>query len=136
MRLPIALALGWPDRIPDAAPPMAWTTPLSWQFEPLDDEAFPAVRLARQVGQAGRCLPAIYNAANEECVAAFLDGRLPFTGIVDTVSAVVDAAVDSDQLDEPGSVEAVLAAEQWARDRAHALAFGKNRPMAVERTGN
>jgi 1-deoxy-D-xylulose-5-phosphate reductoisomerase len=136
MRLPIALALGWPDRIPDAAPAMDWSTALSWQFEPLDDEAFPAVRLAKQVGVAGRCLPAIYNAANEECVAGFLAGGLPFTGIVDTVAAVVDAAVDSDQFDEPGSVEAVLAAEQWARDRAHALAFGKNRPMAVERTGN
>ena len=115
---------------------MDWTAAQSWQFEPLDHEAFPAVRLAKQVGEAGRCLPAVYNAANEECVAAFLDGRLPFTGIVDTVAAVVDDAVAGERFDEPGSVEDVLAAEQWARDRAHALAFGKDRPMAAERTGN
>src|SRR5438128_7618592 len=101
MRLPIALALGWPARIADAVPGMDWSTAQSWQFLPLDDEAFPAVRLARQVGVAGRCLPAIYNAANEECVAAFHDGILPFTGIVDTVAAVVEAAPE---LDEPGTV--------------------------------
>jgi 1-deoxy-D-xylulose-5-phosphate reductoisomerase len=136
MRLPIALALGWPERVPDAAPAMDWTTAQSWTFAPLDDDAFPAVRLAKQVGAAGRCLPAVFNAANEECVAAFLDGRLEFTGIVDTVSAVVDAAVAGGHFDEPGSVEEVLAAEQWARDRAHALAFGQSRPAAVERTGN
>ena len=136
MRLPIALALGWPDRVADAAPAMDWSEAHSWQFEPLDDAAFPAVRLAKQVGAAGRCLPAVLNAANEECVAAFLDGRLPFTGIVETVSRVVDAAVASGDFDEPGSVEVVLAAEQWARDRAHTLAFGQNRPVAVERTGN
>jgi len=136
MRLPIALALGWPDRVPDAAPALDWTSAQSWEFQPLDDDAFPAVRLARQVGAAGRCLPAVFNAANEECVAAFLDGRLPFSGIVDTVAAVVEAAAAADQFDEPGSVEDVLAAEQWARNRAHALAFGQNRPTAVERTGN
>jgi 1-deoxy-D-xylulose-5-phosphate reductoisomerase len=136
MRLPIALALGWPERVPDAAPAMDWATAQSWTFAPLDDDAFPAVRLAKQVGTAGRCLPAVFNAANEECVAAFLDGRLEFTGIVDTVSAVVDAAVAGGYFDEPGSVEEVFAAEQWARDRAHALAFGQSRPTAVERTGN
>ncbi len=136
MRLPIALALGWPDRVADAAPGMDWTAAQSWTFEPLDDEAFPAVRLAKQVGAAGRCLPAVFNAANEECVAAFLDGRLPFTGIVDTVAAVVDAAVADGHFDEPGSVEDVLTAERWARDQAHALAFGPDRPSAVERTGS
>jgi len=136
MRLPIALALGWPDRVADAAPGMDWSAAQNWRFEPLDDDAFPAVRLAKQVGAAGRSLPAVFNAANEECVAAFLDGRLPFTGIVDTVSAVVDDAVEAAEFAEPGSVEDVLAAEQWARDRAHALAFGESRPMAVERTGN
>jgi 1-deoxy-D-xylulose-5-phosphate reductoisomerase len=136
MRLPIALALGWPDRIADAAPAMDWSAAHSWQFQPLDDEAFPAVRLAREVGAAGGCLPAVFNAANEECVAAFRERRLPFCGIVDTVEAVVDAAAGSDQFGEPGSVEDVLAAEQWARDRAHALAFGVGRPVAVERTGH
>jgi 1-deoxy-D-xylulose-5-phosphate reductoisomerase len=136
MRLPIALGLGWPDRVPGAAPAMDWSAAHTWQFQPLDDEAFPAVRLARAVGEAGRCLPAVFNAANEECVAAFLDGRLSFPGIVDTVARVVDAAVAADAFGEPGTVEDVLAAEEWARDRARGLASGAGRPAAVERTGN
>lgn len=118
MRLPIALALGWPERVPEAAPALDWTTAHTWQLFPLDDEAFPAVRLARQAGEAGRCRPAIYNAANEECVAAFLDRRLPFLGIVDTVERVL---ADAPTLDEPGTVEEVLAAEEWARARAREI---------------
>jgi 1-deoxy-D-xylulose-5-phosphate reductoisomerase len=82
---------------------------------PLDDEAFPAVRLAKAAGLAGCCRPAIYNAANEELVAAFTDGRLPFLGIVDSLEAVLAEAPD---YGEPGTVEDVLAAESWAR--AHA----------------
>ena len=115
MRLPIAVALGWPDRVSDAAPPVDWTRAHTWVFEPLDEVAFPAVRLAKQAGAEGRCRPAIYNAANEECVAAFLAGRLPFLGIVDTIDRVLQAAPD---FDEPGTVEEVLAAEAWARARA------------------
>ena len=80
MRLPIALALGWPDRVPDAAP--AWTGPRGkpLTFEPLDADAFPAVGLAQAAGQAGGSGPAVFNAANEEAVAAFLAGQLPFLG--------------------------------------------------------
>ena len=115
MRLPIAVALGWPDRVPHAAAAVDWTKAHTWQFEPLDDKAFPAVRLAKQAGEAGRCRPAIYNAANEECVAAFVAGRLPFLGIVDTLERVLDEAPD---FDEPGTVEDVLEAEAWARARA------------------
>src|SRR3954447_26829849 len=84
MRLPIALALAWPDRVTDAAAGVDWRQAHNWELRPLDDEAFPAVRLAKQAGRTGRCRPAIYNAANEECVAAFVAGRLPFLGIVDT----------------------------------------------------
>ncbi|MEE6261009.1 1-deoxy-D-xylulose-5-phosphate reductoisomerase [Plantactinospora sonchi] len=124
MRLPIALALGWPERVADAAPAVDWTTAQSWQFLALDDDAFPAVRLAKQAGTEGRCRPAIYNAANEECVAAFLAGRLPFLGIVDTLERVLDAAPD---FTEPGTVEEVLAAESWARARAQEIIA-----MAVE----
>ncbi|MGI8692730.1 MAG: 1-deoxy-D-xylulose-5-phosphate reductoisomerase [Geodermatophilaceae bacterium] len=65
MKLPIALALGWPDRVSGAARPVDWTVARHWTFEPLDHEAFPAIGLAREVGQAGGCLPAIFNAANE-----------------------------------------------------------------------
>jgi 1-deoxy-D-xylulose-5-phosphate reductoisomerase len=118
MRLPIALGLGWPDRVPDAAAAVDWTKAHTWEFAPLDDEAFPAVALAKAAGEAGRCRPAIYNAANEECVAAFVAGRLPFLGIVDTLRRVLEGAPE---FAEPGTVEDVLAAESWARARAREI---------------
>ncbi|WP_027758866.1 MULTISPECIES: 1-deoxy-D-xylulose-5-phosphate reductoisomerase [Streptomyces] len=120
MRLPIALGLGWPERVPDAGPVFSWTEAMSWDFYPLDEEAFPAVPLACRVGALGGTAPAVFNAANEECVEAFLAGRLPFTGIVDTVAAVVE------EHGTPGgtglTLSDVLAAEKWARARARDLA--------------
>ncbi|SBT37793.1 1-deoxy-D-xylulose-5-phosphate reductoisomerase [Micromonospora narathiwatensis] len=121
MRLPIALGLGWPDRVPEAAAAVDWTRAHTWEFFPLDDAAFPAVALAKAAGEAGRCRPAIYNAANEECVAAFVAGRLPFLGIVDTLRRVLDGAPD---FDEPGTVEDVLAAESWARAYTQEIIVG------------
>jgi 1-deoxy-D-xylulose-5-phosphate reductoisomerase len=121
MRLPIALALGWPDRVPDAAKAVDWTGRHTWEFAPLDDEAFPAVRLAKQAGRDGRCRPAIYNAANEECVAGFTRGSLPFLGIVDTLERVL---VEAPDFAEPGTVDDVLAAESWARGRAREIIAG------------
>jgi 1-deoxy-D-xylulose-5-phosphate reductoisomerase len=122
MRIPIALALAWPDRVPDAAPAVDWTQAHTWTFEPLDEEAFPAVPLARQVGRAGGTSPAVYNAANEECVAAFLAGAISFTGIVDTVMRVIS------EHDGGGSrtvsLEDVLEADRWARARARELTAG------------
>jgi 1-deoxy-D-xylulose-5-phosphate reductoisomerase len=115
MRLPIALALGWPDRVAQAAPGVDWTRAHTWELRPLDEKAFPAVALAKAAGRAGRCRPAIYNAANEECVAAFAAHRLPFLAIVETIERVLD---DSPDFAEPGTVEDVLAAESWARQRA------------------
>lgn len=116
MKLPIALALGWPARVPGAALACDWTTASTWEFEPLDDDVFPAVRLAREAGTRGGCLTAVYNAANEEAAAAFLDGRIGFPAIVRTVSDVLGAA---DQwAAEPATVEDVLDAQDWARDRA------------------
>jgi 1-deoxy-D-xylulose-5-phosphate reductoisomerase len=120
MRLPIALGLSWPDRVADAAPGCDWTTASSWTFEPLDEDAFPAVRLARRAGSAGGTAPAVYNAANEECVAAFLAGRLPFLGIVDTLAVVVEEHLAASS-GNPRTVEDVLAAEDWARARAREL---------------
>jgi 1-deoxy-D-xylulose-5-phosphate reductoisomerase len=120
MRLPIALGLSWPDRVADAAPGCDWTTASTWTFEPLDEVAFPAVALARRAGTAGGTAPAVYNAANEECVAAFLAGRLPFLGIVDTLTVVVEEHLAS-AYGNPRSVEDVLAAENWARARAREL---------------
>ena len=118
MRLPIALALAWPERVPAAAAAVDWREAHNWELRPLDDEAFPAVRLAKQAGRAGHCQPAIYNAANEECVAAFVSGRLPFLGIVDTLERVLEAAPG---FSEPGTVEEVLAAEAWARAQAQRM---------------
>jgi 1-deoxy-D-xylulose-5-phosphate reductoisomerase len=117
MHLPIALALGWPDRVAGAAAAIDWSAATRWEFEPLDRAAFPAVDLARDVGRRGGVAPAVYNAANEECVSAFLAGRLPFLGIVDTVAAVIG------EISGPAtatSVEDVLAAEAWARETANA----------------
>jgi 1-deoxy-D-xylulose-5-phosphate reductoisomerase len=116
MKLPIALALGWPDRLPGAAASCRWDAAQSWTFEPLDDDAFPGVRLARAAGTVGGCLPAVLNAANEEAVAAFVAGALPFPGICEVLEGVLDAA-DAWHAD-PATVAEVLAAEQWAR--AHA----------------
>jgi 1-deoxy-D-xylulose-5-phosphate reductoisomerase len=117
MRLPIALGLAWPDRVPGVAPACTWETAARWDFLPLDHEAFPAVALARHCGQAGGTLPAVFNAANEECVAAFLAGRLPFVGIVKTVAAVV-ADHEGRGADGTLSLSRVLEAESWAREQA------------------
>ncbi|MFJ3794310.1 1-deoxy-D-xylulose-5-phosphate reductoisomerase [Kitasatospora sp. NPDC090091] len=123
MRMPIALGMGWPDRVPDAAPACDWTKAATWEFFPLDNDAFPAVDLAREAGSLGGTVPAVFNAANEECVEAFLKGRLAFTGIVDTVAKVVaehGAPAGGTSL----TVEDVLHAEDWARARARELAAG------------
>jgi len=117
MRLPIALGLSWPHRLENVAQPPDWSVPQAWTFEPLDEETFPAIQVARAALAASELHPAVFNAANEECVAAFARGQLPFLGIVETVRSVVEAY-------EPAtadSVEAVEDAEAWARERAAAL---------------
>ncbi|WP_344678463.1 1-deoxy-D-xylulose-5-phosphate reductoisomerase [Saccharopolyspora taberi] len=120
MRLPIALGLDWPNRVPGAAPALSFAEAMSWTFEPVDDEAFPAVELARHAGSTGGCLPAIYNAANEEALAAFVAGNIGFTSIVHTVDGVL---AESDRWRAaPASVDEVFAAEDWARTRARELA--------------
>jgi 1-deoxy-D-xylulose-5-phosphate reductoisomerase len=116
MKLPIALALGWPARVSAAALAWDFSTASTWDFEPLDAEVFPAVDLARDAGRRGGCLTAVYNAANEEVAAAFLDGRIRFPAIVRTIGEVLRAA---DQWAvQPATVEDVLDAQSWARDRA------------------
>jgi 1-deoxy-D-xylulose-5-phosphate reductoisomerase len=116
MKLPIALALGWPARVAGAASACDWTTASTWEFEPLNESVFPAVDLARQAGRGGGCLTAVYNAANEEAAAAFLAGRIRFPSIVRTIRDALDAA---DQwAAEPATVEDVLDAQDWARDFA------------------
>jgi 1-deoxy-D-xylulose-5-phosphate reductoisomerase len=116
MKLPIALALGWPSRVPGAAQACDFSTASTWEFEPLDAGVFPAVELARRAGEGGGCLTTVYNAANEEAAAAFLDGRIRFPAIVRTIAGVLRAA---DQwAAEPATVDDVLEAQRWARDRA------------------
>ncbi|WP_448059992.1 1-deoxy-D-xylulose-5-phosphate reductoisomerase [Cellulomonas hominis] len=116
MRLPIALGLSWPDRLGDVATPCDWTRASSWTFEPLDEEVFGAVTLARAALAASATHPAVYNAANEECVAAFLEGRIGFLDIVSTVEAVLAAHEGTTPADV--TLDAVHDAETWARARA------------------
>ena len=131
MMIPIALGLTWPERLPDVAPAVDWTSAQTWEFTPLDDDAFPAVALAREAGTRGGVAPAVYNAANEVCVAAFLEGRLGFTAIVDTVAEVLTAygsgvgsAADPTHSRAPVTVDDVLAADAWAREDARARVAG------------
>jgi len=119
MRIPIALGLAWPHRVADAAPGLDWTTTATWTFEPLDDEAFPAVALAREAARRGGTAPAVYNAANEACVADFLAGSISFTSIVDTVARVVSEHDTSRT--GAATIEDVLAVDAWARARAREL---------------
>ena len=105
--------------VSDAASTVAgWTQAQSWEFQPLDDEAFPAVRLARHVGEAGGTYPAVYNAANEVAVDAFHDGHIGFLDIVDTVARVVEEHAESGIDSADLSVEDVMRADEWARGRA------------------
>ncbi len=116
MKLPISLALGWPDRVAGSAAACDFSTASTWEFEPLDNSVFPAVDLARHAGKAGGCMTAVYNAANEEAAEAFLAGRAGFAAIVRTVSDVLHA---SDQwAAAPATVDDVLDAQRWARERA------------------
>ncbi|MEI2786451.1 MAG: 1-deoxy-D-xylulose-5-phosphate reductoisomerase [Candidatus Nanopelagicales bacterium] len=119
MRLPIALGIGWPDRVPDAAPGCDWTTASQWDFFPLDDEAFPAVRLATEAARSGGVLPAVMNAANEVAVQGFRDQQLGFLGITRLVEQVMrdhTGLIAGNRV----TLEDVLEADAWARRQARA----------------
>ena len=117
MKMPIAHALAWPNRVADVQPKLDFTEAMDWRFEPLDEDAFPAVRLAREVARARGTFPAVYNAANEEAAAAFLAGRIRFPQIVDTIAEVLDSA--SDFAVVPSSFDDIVAVENEARARAN-----------------
>ncbi|GGO17476.1 1-deoxy-D-xylulose-5-phosphate reductoisomerase [Corynebacterium marinum] len=119
MKLPIALAMHWPHRVPAAQPALDFTRAHDWRFEPLDDAAFPAVQLARDVATRRGTFPAVYNAANEEAAAAFLQGRIRFPQIVDVVAEVVSGAGQFAGV--PSSVDDILTVEREARMRANAI---------------
>ena len=116
MRIPIALGLAWPERVPQAGPAIDWSVPHTWTFQPLDEEAFPAVALAREAGRTGGTAPAVYNAANEVSVEAFRAGRIGFPRIVDTVAKVVSEHESTAR--DAVTLDGVLAADSWARARA------------------
>ncbi len=120
MRIPIALALSWPARMAEVAPPCDWQQAASWTFEPIDHATFPAVDIARRTGEAGGIAPAAFNAANEECVTAFLKGHLAFLEISQVLDAIVeDVLVGSNNI--PRDVEDVDEAENLARGQARRL---------------
>ena len=119
MRIPIALGLGWPDRVPERPRwPATGRQPRRGSSCRSTTRRFPRSRWPERSVPLGGTAPAVFNAANEECVAAFLDGRLPFLGIVDTVAEVVSEHVAAGATGNVRGVEDVLAAETWARHRA------------------
>lgn len=90
MKLPIALGLSWPDRLMNVQNPIEWTKSQSWTFENVDDKVFKAINLAKKVGKAAGSAPAAMNAANEECVSAFIERKISFLSIVEIVEQVVE----------------------------------------------
>lgn len=119
MRLPIALGLGWPDRLDPVAPACDFGSPAAWTFEPVDRAVFPALDLAYAAGRAGGTVPAAFNAANEEAVEAFRHGRVGFTGISDLLAGILDEADHA--RGNPRDVHDVWATEDWARRRAREI---------------
>ncbi|HKJ11618.1 MAG TPA: 1-deoxy-D-xylulose-5-phosphate reductoisomerase [Ornithinimicrobium sp.] len=126
MLVPIALGLSWPDRLSAVDEPCDWSQASSWDFVPLDDDAFPAVQLAREAGRAAGTRPAVYNAANEACVEAFHAGRISFPAIVDTVAEVLQRhgsgnSAQTSAVDQVDDIEQVLSADTWAREAARSV---------------
>jgi len=128
MRLPIALGMAWPDRVPHEGYGCDWTTATAWSFEPVDHENFPALRLAETAGRAGGTAPAVFNAANEVAVEAFLTGHLPFLEIVPTIAQVLQMHLGDSLSEDEGarhvdgnavSLADVFNADAWARRTAH-----------------
>jgi len=123
MRLPISLALAWPERVAGAAAGLDWSQAGTWTFEPVDNEAFPAIELARTAGLAGGCAPAVFNAANEALVEAFHSGRCGFLAIVDVAGAVLQRwlATEHAAASAPRDIADVEAAQDWATRAAESL---------------
>lgn len=124
MRLPIALGMTWPQRprlVGKLTKPTDFTKVSSWDFEPVDNHTFPALQLARHAVSASDTHPAVFNAANEQAVDAFLKGSLKWVDIVDIDIAVVN---EHEGVSVP-SLDDVLAVDRWARARADELIAAK-----------
>ena len=120
MKGPIAYALSYPERINKATPAIDWSKSHTWEFSPIDNEKYPAIELAKRCGQVGAGLPAVYNAANEVAVAAFLAGQIKFTAIIDTVESVVQS-FGGNTATTVRDISDVSAIEQSARSKATEL---------------
>ena len=120
MKGPIAYALSYPERINKATPAIDWSKSHTWEFSPIDNEKYPAIELAKRCGQVGAGLPAVYNAANEVAVAAFLAGQIKFTAIIDTVESVVQS-FGSNTTTTIRDISDVSGIEQSARSKATEL---------------
>ena len=123
MKGPIAYALGAPHRTAHATAAVDWTAQHAWTFAPIDEKRFPAINLARHCGSRGGGLPAVFNAANEVAVAAFMSGALDFTAIVEVVAKVA-AKLDSIANSKVRDLSDVSAIEQDARQVAGLLVQG------------
>ena len=117
MRLPIALGMSWPDRTPDSVPSLDFTSSHKWEFEPLDEQVFTAIKLARAVGTEGKTYPAVYNASNEQAVEAFHSEKIGFLQILEIIEKTIEAHKPESQL----TLDGVLEAERWAREFADGL---------------
>jgi 1-deoxy-D-xylulose-5-phosphate reductoisomerase len=120
MCFPIQYAVTWPDRVPNSLPPLDFSKLQKLEFEIPRYDDFPALNLARRAGETGGTLPAVLNAANEVAVAAFLDRQLRFPQIWETVSKVMDRHQSVAHPD----LDAILAADQWAREQARSVVSG------------
>jgi 1-deoxy-D-xylulose-5-phosphate reductoisomerase len=119
MRIPIALGLDWPHRLTNVAPSCDFSRASTWTFEPLDEEVFPAVALARRAGEAGGTAPAVFNAANEACVDAFCAGSIGFLDITTTIERVLDDHLAHGFIDDANvTLDDVLDADYWGRTAA------------------
>ena len=114
MKGPISFAINYPGRVKAATAPIDWTQSHTWTFAPIDNERFPAIDLARRCGALGGALPAIFNAANEVCVASFISGKIGFTSIVETVEEVVQK-LGGKSASAPRDLADVSAIEEDAR---------------------
>ncbi|MDR0627575.1 MAG: 1-deoxy-D-xylulose-5-phosphate reductoisomerase [Bifidobacteriaceae bacterium] len=126
MRLPIALALAWPERLGEVTQGLDWTARGEWTFEAVDNETFPALNLARRALAASSLHPAVLNGANEVCVEEFLAGRIGYLDIVDTVAAVVDRFVAGLPPTMAPTLEQVMEADGWARAQAKQVLKGES----------
>ena len=126
MRHAIGWALAHPEKLPGLAAPLDFSAAQSWTFEPVDEDTFDAIALARAAHRQGGGAMAVYNAVNEEAVDAFFDGRLDFLGITGLIRAVLELPTRP-RAERAGGVEALLELESWARTAAAELLAARTR---------